>query len=292
MRLLVTGGTGFIGRVLVRQALASGMEVAVLTRSTPPFGDERIRWISGTLLNPDWDAIRGWQPEVCVHGAWIATPGIYLQSPENGIWATASHQFLTRLSRMGLQRAIALGTCIEYAMTGQPFREGATPIHPTSPYALAKHQLHSRLAVDFANSGTSLAWARIFYPYGPGEHPARLASSMIRRLRAGEPIRLKTPESIKDYVHVEDVGTALICLVRSAFQGPVNVGSGTGIRIVEFAAILARLLERPELVEWESPEPDPLDQIVADNQLLRGLGWKPEVKLETGLAQMIETESK
>lgn len=292
MRLLVTGGTGFLGRVLVRQALGCGMEVAVLTRSVPCVGDQRIRWIPGTLSSPDWTAVQEWQPEVCVHAAWIATPGVYLQSPENDGWADSSFHFLTRLSEMGLKRAVALGTCIEYEMTGHPFREGITAIRPTSSYAIAKDNLHTRLAAELATRETSLAWPRIFYPYGPGEHPARLASSLIHRLRAGEPIRLKTPDSIKDYIHVEDVGRALICLVQSSFQGAVNIGSGTGIQIAEFAGILADLLGRPELVEREVAVPDPLDRVVADNRLLLSLGWQAEVKLVEGLHDMVERMTK
>ena len=292
MRLLVTGGTGFLGQVVVRSALASGLEVAVLSRGGDPGVTPQGTWIRGSLESPDWSAIKKWSPEACVHAAWIATPGVYLDSPENERLAEDSLQFLRQLAELGLRRAVVLGTCIEYAMTGRPFIEDSTPLEPTSPYARSKHLLHLRLRPILSDRECSLAWGRIFYPYGPGEHPARLMSSLVRRFRAGESIRLKTPDSIKDYIHADDVARALLHLVHCDFDGAVNIGTGVGTRIADIAHQIALLLGRPGLIEQESGEHDPFDRVVADNSRLKSLGWNSEVSLESGLEGMVDRISK
>lgn len=290
MRILVTGGSGFLGRAFVRQALAAGHDVAILSRQPLPVVDPSgARLVAGGLESPPWDDIAGFQPEAVVHAAWIATPGVYLDSPENSDWLRWSRAFAQRLPDLGVRHLTVLGTCIEYAITGKPLHETGTPLAPASPYAKAKAELHAALMSDLAASGTRLAWARIFYPYGPREHPARLASSLLARVMAGQPITLKTPNSTKDYIHEEDVGTALLTVVKAGFQGPINIATGEGVTVATLARTLAGLVGRPELVALPTDAPrDPLDFVVADSTRLRSLGWEPQVALVDGLRRLVE----
>jgi len=287
---LVTGGTGFLGGALVRRALDAGWDVAVLSRAPQPGADARIRFLRGTVAEPPWQGLERFQPEVVVHAAWVTTPGEYLESPENADWLRWSEAFAMRLPALGVRRLVALGTCIEYAVTGTLLNEDATPLGPASAYARAKVALHRSLIEGLRGSGVSVAWARIFYPYGPGEHPARLASALISRFRAGEVLRLRTPRSTKDYLHVDDVGDALMALARSPAEGAFNVGTGVGVTVEAFARTLAGLAGRPELVQADdSGVVDPLDHVVADASRLRALGWSPKVSLVDGLRRMLES---
>lgn len=289
MRLLVTGGSGFLGSSLVRTLLAGGHRVAVLSRTTPAHAEPQLTWLTGTLAGPPWDELARFAPEACIHAAWIATPGVYLESPENRDWVRWSVDFLNRLPALGVRQIVALGTCIEYRITGQPLREDRTPLAPVSTYARSKCELHEQLRASPALASTALAWARIFYPYGEGEHPARLASSLISRLSLGEPVMLKTPGSKKDYIHADDVATALLTLVEGNFNGPVNIGTGEGVAVETIARNLAGLLGRPELVEVPAnPVADPLDFVVADASRLHSLGWRPQVTLAAGLRRLVE----
>lgn len=291
MRLLITGGTGFIGSALAR-CLAGSDEVAVLARRPPAVVPPGIRFLAGDVANPDWAVLEAYAPEAVVHAAWIATPGVYLESPENEQWVDWSLRFLGRLAEGGTRHFTVLGTCIEYAMTGLPLVEEVTPLDPRFPYSRAKVALHRELAPRLARAGARLAWARIFYPYGEGEHPARLCSSLLARLRAGQPVQLRTPDSVKDYVHVEDVARALETIVRRQFTGAINVGTGEGVSVATVAGKIAALLGRPDLVQ-RAPEAvrDPLDHVVADATRLRGLGWRPQVGLDAGLRRLVQATS-
>jgi len=290
MRLLVTGGSGFLGGAVVRHALEAGHDVAILTRqaisNSHPLGP---RQILGDLASPPWEAIAGFCPEAVVHAAWIATPGVYLESPANADWLRWSRAFARRLPEFGVRHLTVLGTCIEYAVTGKPLDEVETPLAPVSPYARAKAELHTALTADLAGTGTTLAWARIFYPYGPHEHPARLASSLLARVLSGQPITLKTPDSTKDYIHEDDVASALLAVVEAGFQGPINIGTGEGVTVGSLAGTLASLAGRPDLVVLPADAPrDPFDHIVADASRLHALGWRPNVPLLDGLRRLVE----
>ena len=289
LRLLVTGGTGFLGSSLVRQAHAAGHAVAVLSRDPDAPRIPAVP-LAGRLEDPPWDAIDRFAPDICVHAAWIATPGVYLDAPENADWHGWSADFLRRLADRGTRRFVVLGTCIEYRPTGQPLSEDTTPIEPASPYARAKDALHRELRATLPGT---LAWARIFYPYGEGEHPDRLASSVIRRLAAGERVGLRTPDSVKDYIHVDDVGSALLRIAESGFDGPVNVGTGTGVTVGEIARWIADRIGRSDLLDLPTGSvADPLDHVVADATRLRSLGWSPKVTLADGLHRLVDARTR
>ena len=131
----------------------------------------------------------------------------------------------------------------------------------------------------------------MFYPYGVGEHPARLCSSLIQKFRRGEKLVLKTPHSTKDYIYIDDLAAAILLTVEKKFQGTINWGTGVGVSVRQIADAAAALVGRPELVEEISPpEIDPLGYVVADNSRLRQLGWRQQVEILQGLKQLANQE--
>lgn len=291
MRILVTGGTGFLGSAFVRTAQRAGHELAVLTRGGSVASVE-AKILAGSVAEPPWSDIKQFAPEACVHAAWIATPGVYLESPENHDWVRWSVEFLTRLSSLSVRHLTVLGTCIEYQITGHKLVEDGATLTPTSTYARCKCELHNLLLRKTASRSPALAWARVFYPYGEGEHPDRLASSLIVKLLRGEPVSLKTPHSTKDYIHADDLATALLAVVERQFVGTINIGTGDGVTIQTIARNLGSLLGRPELIQGSENSPnDPLDYVVADATRLRSLGWQPQVALGAGLRRLVEAHA-
>ena len=143
MNILLTGGTGFGGSAFSIRARARGHRIGALVRPatahTHGLQDENnLSWLHGTMADPPWRAIEKFAPEACVHAAWIATPGIYLESSENRDHLRWSIDLARRLREMGLRRFISLGTCIEYKIDPTscvPLREDKTPVQPLSFYA-------------------------------------------------------------------------------------------------------------------------------------------------------------
>ena len=292
MKIFVTGAAGFIGSAFCRLALTHGHEIAGLIRPAKRFpanlpANKNMVWLEGTLAGLPWKNIRQFQPDVCVHLAWIATPGVYLESPENEQYLQWSLDLAHGLRGLDSNYIIGTGTCIEYQLSEAPLSEDRTPVEPTTPYARCKNRLRETLAAEAQKAGWDFCWGRVFYPYGVGEHPARLCSSLIQKLQRGEKLALKTPNSLKDYIYIDDLAAAILLTVGKKITGTINWGMGTGVSVREIAEIAAAMLGRPELVENQNPPAvDPFPFVVAESTKLQNLGWRPQVDLQTGLSRL------
>lgn len=289
MKILLTGATGFIGSQFARLAISRGHEVTALLRpgkALPP--DLKAKVLVGELGSISTKELGSARPDVCVHSAWITTPGVYLGSPENFKFRDDSLLFLRRVAEAGAKHIVGLGTCIEYQITGQPLSEDRTPIAPATTYAKCKNELRVAMEVEARKSGFAFAWGRVFYPYGPGEHPSRLCSSIIAKLGRGEKMLLKTPQSTKDYIYIDDLAAALLAVVEEKFSGAINLGTGAGTTVREIARTIGKLMDREELVgETNPPEPDPLGDVVADATKLKNLGWQQKTNLAQGIQALL-----
>lgn len=292
MKILLTGPTGFIGSAFTRLALSRGHQVAGLIIPSEHIptkvSNQNLVWLRGTLDQAPWSEIAAFEPNVCVHTAWITTPGVYLESPENECFRDASFQFIRKVVGTGAHHVIGLGTCIEYQITERPLNEDSTPIAPTTLYARCKNELRLALETEAKAHGFSFCWSRVFYPYGPGEHPSRLCSAVIQKLQRGEKITLKTPQSTKDYIYIDDLAAALLAVVENGFKGCINFGTGTGTAVRNVAQIIGRLTGKSELIEEAThPDPDPFPFVVADAARIKSLGWRPAVVLEEGVRRLL-----
>lgn len=289
-RLLITGGTGFVGAAVARGALARGHEVHVLARGPAAVPAGAVFHAHDLLSEAPVDLLRDLGATHLLHLAWIATPGQYWTSPENTAWATSSLTLLKAFADAGGERAVVAGSCAEYDWsTGGVLTEGATPLRPGTPYGRAKLDLH-RAAEPLTRDGLDLAWARLFFLYGPGEHPDRLVPFIVRHLLRQQPAACTAGTQIRDFLHVTDAAEALLELAESATTGAVNVASGDGTPVKVVAEELGRLVGRPDLLRLgarptSATEPPVL---VADIARLRDdVGWSPRMTLTEGLAQTV-----
>lgn len=288
MKIFVTGATGFIGRAFCRVATARGHRVLALTRDNQAAICAGVEIAVGSLANTPWSTVQRFAPDAALHLAWIAEPGVYLTSPENALWLEQSKIWFQHLLKLGTPYITGTGTCIEYAAAIAPLNEEHTPLDPQSPYAKAKTALYEWLR---DNGGGQWSWLRIFYPYGAGEHPNRFCSSMIRQFHAGKPVMLNTPDSVRDYIQVDDVAAGLCHVIETGATGAINVGTGNGITIESLARHLVSLLGSDEKLIQKNPAagPDPLPKIVADASRLMQTGWRPQVSISDGLQRLIDS---
>jgi len=290
MKLFVTGATGFLGRAFCRVAAEAGIEILALCR--PGARSEGLpqncRTASGTLSSVPWRAIEEFRPDAALHLAWIASPGSYLHAPENTAMAVDSAAMFRGLIDRGVGHLIGTGTCIEYAPRTEMLHEDRSPLGPKFPYAVAKVETCKQLQRAAEGAGVCWTWFRPFYPYGEGEHPDRMPSMIVRRLGLGQSVELKTPDSIKDYIHVSDVASAMVAALEHPLTGAVNIATGTGIQILELAKMVAKHCGcKPERVSRAvSLHHDEFPITVADISKLRETGWSPRITLEQGLARL------
>jgi nucleoside-diphosphate-sugar epimerase len=294
-RVLVTGASGFIGLHALGPLQKRGFEVHAVARRAPTGEAGAIRWHRADLMaaSEREGLLAEVRPTHLLHLAWYAEHGKYWTSAENLRWVEASLALLRGFGDNGGRRAVVAGTCAEYDWRHGYCVEGITPTVPKTLYGAAKHALHG-VAVAYARqAGIGLAWGRVFFPYGPGEAPARLVPSTIAALLAKQPVRCTHGAQYRDFLHVTDCADALAALAASEVEGAVNIGSGEPHTIREVVETLAAIADpqRKAAIEFGAvavADDDP-PLLVADTSRLRGeLHWQPSIPLAQGLAAAVE----
>lgn len=279
-----------MGSAVVRSALARGHEVHVIARRPASAPTGAVFHAHDLLTGAPTTLLREIAASHLLHLAWIATPGQYWTSADNRTWATSSLTLLEAFAEAGGERALVAGSCAEYDWSaGGVLAERTTPLRPGTPYGRAKLDLH-QATQRLATRGLGLAWARLFFLYGPGEHPDRLVPYIVRQLLAHQPADCTAGTQIRDFLYVDDAGEALLSLVEATTTGAVNVASGDGTPVKVVAEKLGRLIGRPDLIRLGT-RPTPATEppvLVADIARLRDeVGWSSRTTLTDGLAQTV-----
>jgi nucleoside-diphosphate-sugar epimerase len=287
-RVLVTGGSGFIGRRCLEGLVARGHDVVAVTHADDAHAMPGVTWERADLLEagvPEQLAA-GVRATHLLHLAWYTKSPEYWHSKRNDDWARASVQLARAFVVAGGRRIVAAGTCAEYAWLGERCVEDQTPLQPATHYGATKHRTHGAIAALARDAGISLAWLRSFFVYGPGEEAGKLVSSSAERIRAGETVSLAQPQRRLDFVHVDDVAEAFSGLVDSDAGGPFNVGTGSGTSIREVVEALGVALGSAPRIECLDGKHEP--DVVADTGRLRGaLPWRPR-DVGQGVGSIVE----
>lgn len=290
----MTGASGFIGRGTLSRLAAGGLEVhAVSSRGPDRQAPPGIHWHRTDLLNETAteQLLERVAPTHLLHLAWFAEPGAFWRSPENLRWVEASLRLLRAFVAHGGRRAVFAGSCAEYAWEERVrCVEGATPCHPATLYGASKHALHLIAEAYAKEAQISLAWGRVFFVFGPHEHPARLGGSVARALILGAPALLSHGEQLRDFLYSEDLADAFVALLRSPVEGPVNLASGRAMRIRELVEALAGAAGRQDLLRFGarlSSLSEPAELLADVSRLRDEVGWSPSATLEQRAADTI-----
>jgi nucleoside-diphosphate-sugar epimerase len=294
VRVLVTGATGFIARHTLPALRARGWEVHAACRHPEALPPDAARGHAIDLLDPVAvdRLLAAVRPAALLHLAWKPlTGGAAAETEEESRpWLEASTHLARAFARQGGRRLVGIGSGAEYRWDGTPCREDVTPTEPATPYGRVKHALHQKLAAVAAETGLSLAWARVFFLYGPHESPRRLVPAAILAALRGEEARFGPGLSQRDYLHAADAGAALAALAAGAAEGAFNVGSGAAIALRDLAEQAHRLAGGGGQLRFAPapPAPDPQDRVEADTTRLRAAtGWAPSIALAEGLRDCV-----
>lgn len=291
-KLLITGATGFLGLQCVARASRSPFQTHATSRTHHESIAVPFHSVNLFDTNAVSELLETIKPSHLLHLAWMAVPGVFWTSPENHAWVEASKHLLNSFAKCGGERVVISGSCTEYDWeTASVCREYETPLRPLTLYGKCKNELFEWSGTFAEKTGVSMAWARLFFFYGPREHPARLVSSVACSLLAGKPAECSLGTQERDFLHTADLADALVSLVESDIAGPVNVGAGKAVAVRQVIETVARECGRPDLVRLGARATPPTEPplLVADVTRLRDeLGWQPRIPLERGLKETVD----
>jgi UDP-glucuronate decarboxylase len=298
MRVLVTGAAGFIGSHVTRRIVEDGHAVWAAIR--PSESADRLAHVRERLTVVELDLrdasamqnlVFAARPDCAIHLAWYTVPGRYWTANQNLDCVTMTLALARALAAAGCSRLVAAGSCAEYDWDYGYLSEDTTPLKPRGLYGVCKNAVREILQVFCMQAGIQFAWTRFFYLYGPTEAKERLVPHVILALLKGERASCSNGERIRDFLHVDDVASAVWAVSRSDLSGPVNIGSGEPVKIRTIVETIAQHLHREENVALESSSADPHEPpvLLADvRKLTRVVGWKPSVSLKDGVANTCE----
>lgn len=264
LRIAVLGGSGFLGRPTVTRLRNAGHDVWVLRRAQPQGPQEvTLADLSDRHVQQALESIR---PDVVINLIWITTHGQFWDAAANHDFLDFSQRLCRITAEVGSQRLIGVGSSAEYRRDLKCVTPGSISEHPLSLYGEAKLKAGHHLIRNCADRGIGGAWARIFQLYGPGEEPTKFISTAIAHARDALPLVVHQPDSVRDWIHVEDAAAALADLAVGDATGTYNLGTSEGTTSLQIARIVSECTGAPLPTIAPSASPHPsLDFLVACN---------------------------
>lgn len=305
---LVIGGLGFIGINLTERLVADGREVTVVTPSRERHAERADRLEACGVLIVEGDLRDARVMTKAVTGQQV----VFNLAGESGAvrsmedpWADLDvncrgNLVLLEALRVANREAklVFVGSRLQYGRQAtQPVGEDQAP-DPLCLHAIHKLTVEKYLRLYRSLFGLRYTIARVTNPYGPGQPPGRTAYGVVNRLiqlaLAGQALPIYGDGSQRrDYIHVDDVVSALVRLSESPSSDDVafNVGSGVGTRMIDMAESIVDITGRGRIehVAWPSlAEQIETGDFVADVSRIRvQLGWVPALSLPDGLRKTI-----
>jgi nucleoside-diphosphate-sugar epimerase len=302
--VVITGGTGFLGRHMVETLVGRGFVVHILSRSLTQERASELSQRYGAAVQThrvdlhDTDKVtplvRRIRASHMLHAAWDTRHGVFWNSPENLDWIVTSKLLLQAFIEGGGRRFVGVGTCAEYDWEARDllFTEGATKLLPATMYGQSKLAFRKSLATLSQHHAMSAAWGRVFLLFGPHEEGGkRFVASAITSLLRGEDFAASAGDQIRDFSDVRDVAAGFVALLESQVTGDVNIASGEARTVSSVLMEIGELLGRSDLIKLGArarPAGEPARLVASVERLRNEVRWKPMASFDERLAQTIQ----
>jgi len=300
MKILVTGGTGFIGSNLIPELIKSGYEVYNLERYVT--GRHTAPKICPTLFADLKDgfavrkAIRDVNPEIVVHVAAISAVSYSYDHPQeimdNNLLGTINLAEASLKETHNLSQFIFAGTSEEYGNNGLEIQAEDSPLCPASPYAVSK--LACERYLHYMNEAYSFPMTihRPFNTYGRKQDSHFLIERTITQMLTCKVVELIDPTPVRDWLYLHDhINAYMTCLDNNKTIGETfNFCTGKKYSIKDTVELIAKLTGFKGIIHWGSAPKRPIESrvIVGDyGKAKKILNWQPKYSLEDGLKETI-----
>jgi len=304
MKILITGGAGFIGGAFTKLAVKRGMEVAVLDALTYAGDLERLHEVEGQYVfyhadltdrEKVFDIFEDFRPEVVVHFAAeshvdrsILDPLRFIRSNVEG-----TLNLLDASKEFKVERFINISTDEVYGELGDDgqFTE-ESPLAPNSPYSVSKASADMLGRAYYRTYDLPVITLRPSNNYGPWQYPEKFIPVVILRALKDEPIPVYgNGFNVRQWLYVEDCASAVMVAIERGKVGEVyNIPGPDERRNVEVVKTILRLMGKPEsLITFVKDRPGhDFRYSMSLDKVKRELGWEPKTRFEEGIKTTIE----
>lgn len=301
MRILVTGGAGFIGSHLIDRLMNDGHEVICLDNFYTGKKHNLIQWLD----NPNFEMIRHditepirLEVDQVYHLACPASPVHYQYNPIK----TVKTNVIGTLNMLGLAKQVKARFLLASTseVYGDPeihpqtedYRGSVNPIGIRSCYDEGKRMAET-LAFDYYRENkVEIRVARIFNTYGPRmlENDGRVVSNFVAQALRGVPLTVYGEgQQTRSFCYVSDLVNGLMRLMNGEHTGPINLGNPDEYTILELAQTVQNLINPEAEIKFEPlPADDPRRRRPDITKAQTLLDWEPTIPLKDGLKLMIE----
>jgi len=303
-RVLLTGGSGFVGANLARRLLADGHEVHLLAR--PNYQPWRLAEIRGAIRLHESElddaeavqrAVKTIRPEWIFH---LAVHGAYSWQKDLDAMVRTNIHGTINLVQAALASEVEVfintGSSSEYGLKDHAPLE-AEALEPNSHYAVTKAAATMFCKHTASTCAMRMATLRLYSAFGPYEDAGRLLPALIAHGLRGEYPALAAPEIARDFIYVEDVVDAYLLAAQTPGSEPgavYNIGSGIETKLRDAVEMARKLMHIPGEPVWGSMPNRAWDATVwvSDNRKARQvLGWNPRHTFESGFRAMLEWQA-
>jgi len=324
MRILVTGGAGFIGSALVRNLIAnSDHEVLVYDKLTyagvlaslePAAGSNRYQFIQGDIADAEAvaAAIDGFKPQVIAHLAAESHVDRSIDGPGEFVQTNVVGTFVMLQQALGYYRSLSdadqaafrfhhISTDEVFGSLGdEGFFTETTPYDPRSPYSASKASSDHLVRAWGHTYGLPVLVTNCSNNYGPYHFPEKLIPLIILRALAGDPLPVYGDGSnVRDWLFVDDHARALQAVFERGAPGETyNVGGNAERRNIDVVHAICSVLDgvKPRVdgkpyadqITYVTDRPGHDQRYAIDaSKIRKDLGWEPSVTFEEGIAQTV-----
>lgn len=295
MKVLVTGGAGFIGAHLIRTLLKSGFKVFVLDNlSTGKLENIKpeAKFYEGDLLDRDlvYQCVSRERPEVVIHLAAQASVPKSLEDPsaDASINISGSVNLFEASRQSGARKVIYASTAAVYGSPRYLPLDEQHPVQPISGYGLSKYTVERYLSLYRDLYGLDYTVLRFANVYGPGQSFAGeggvVAIFLDRIMRGVQPVIHGDGKQTRDFIHVSDIVAAIFCALERGSGAVLNIATGHPASINRLFQIIKKETGYTGEPGFTLPRPGDIRESWFDIKRAAGeLEWSPAIRLERGI---------
>ena len=292
MKVLVTGGSGFIGTHVVNKLVAHGIDVRIMDMILPKEMGPGVEFIKGSILDLDDTRTAMHRVDAVIHLAAVADVGEVFKDPHyaEAINVRGTANVLESMRVVGLNRIVFGSTTWVYSDVEETDVDESTPLRaPSHLYTATKvaGEFYCRSYAELYGLETTVL--RFGIPYGPGARPAAVIPIFVNRALDGEPLTLAGDGlQFRKFIYVEDLAEGIVAALRPAAIGQTyNLDGQEKVSIKQIAETIQKILG-DVTIEYGPARPGDFPGKVASSEKAgRELDWRATTPFEEGVRRYV-----